>query len=152
MGRYILKIDTYSESTGKEIKAACIEKRKGARMPICVPISCVSVAPDGKPLDHNMGIIKDVSRTGIGIEANMDVSSDRLLLTFVDLNNNITEIEGKVVFSKQNPWGTFKIGVLLHGSQSDIIEYVKKLVRFHHYTKKNASNKPSPPQGAGYSV
>ena len=67
MGRYILKIDTYSESTGKEVSTDCIEKRKSARIPICAPISCVSIGPDSKPLDFNMGIIKDVSQTGVGI-------------------------------------------------------------------------------------
>lgn len=136
MGRYILKIDTYSESTEETIEADCIEKRKSARIPICVPISCVSVDLDSKPLDHNMGIVKDVSQTGIGIEANKDVCSDRLILTFVDLNNKISEIAGRVVFSRKNSSGIFKIGVQLEGKQLDIIEYVKKLVKFHHYTKQ----------------
>ena len=136
MGRYILKIDTYSESTEREIKADCIEKRKRARIPICVPISCVSVGPDSKPLDYNMGIIRDVSQTGVGIEANMDVSSDRLILTFVDMNNYIVEIAGKVVFSKPISTGIFKIGVKLEGNQLDVLAFVRKLVKFHHYIKK----------------
>lgn len=136
MGRYVLSIDTYSESTGKKNNLDCIEKRKNARIPICVPISCVSVDSESKPLDHNMGIIKDVSQAGLGIEATMDVSSDRLILTFVDLNDKIAEMVGKVMFSQKTSAGTFKLGVLLQGKESDIIEFVKKLVRFHHYTKK----------------
>jgi len=136
MGRYIIKINTCSESSRKEINAACIEKRKNTRIPVCVPISCVSVDPNSKPLDYNMGIIRDISQAGVGIEASKDVSSDRLILTFVDLDHKIVEIEGKVVFSKQNSSGTFQIGVLLQGSRLDIIEYVKKLVRFYHHTRK----------------
>ena len=136
MGHCILKIDISSESTREKNKAEFIESRKNARIPVCVPISCVSVDAESRPLDHNMGIIKDVSRTGIGIEASQDVSSDRLMLTFVDLNNGIAEIMGKVVFSNGNASGTFKIGVLLQGKQSDVIQFVERLVKFHHYTKK----------------
>lgn len=83
-----------------------------------------------------MGIIKDISQTGIGIEARQDVSSDRLVLTFVDLNNSIAEMAGKVVFSKRNASGTFNIGVLLQGKQFDVIKFVERLVKLYHYTKK----------------
>ena len=136
MGHCVLKIDTSSESTGNENKAEIKENRKNPRIPVCVPVSCVSVDAESRPLDHNMGIIKDISQTGIGIEASKDVSSKRLILTFVDLSNSIAEITGKVVFSKRNASGTFKIGVLLQGKQSDVIKFVQRLVRFHHYTKK----------------
>jgi hypothetical protein len=136
MGRYVLSIDTSSESTGKKNNPDCIEKRKNVRIPIGVPISCVSVDSESMPLDHNMGIVKDVSQAGLGIEAATDVNSNRLILAFVDLNDKIAEIVGKVMFSQKTSAGTFKIGVLLQGKDSDIIEFVKKLVRFHHYTKK----------------
>jgi hypothetical protein len=136
MGQCILKIGIPSESTEKEKRVEFKENRKNARIPVCVAISCVSVDAESKPLDHNMGIVKDVSQAGIGIEANEDVNSDRLILTFVDLNNRIAEITGKVVFSKRNASGTFKIGVLLQGKQPDVIRFVERLVKLYHYTKK----------------
>lgn len=136
MGRYVLKIETYSEVAAEETNTDNIEKRKHARVPICVPISCVSIDSESMSLDQNMGIIKDVSQTGVGIDANNDVSSDRLMLTFVDLNKNISEITGKVVFSKKNTSGTYKIGLQLLGKQLEVIKFIKKLVTFHHYTKK----------------
>jgi len=121
MGRYVLKIETNSEATSEGSNADNIEKRKHARVPICVPISCVSIDSESMPLDHNMGIIEDVSQIGVGIEANNDVCSDRLILTFVDLNNNIAQITGKVVFSKKSTSGTYKIGALLQGKQLDSV-------------------------------
>jgi hypothetical protein len=49
-------------------------------------------------------------------------------------------VEGKVVFSRRAASNMYKIGLLLHGDQSEILGFVKKLIRFHHYTKKqNAS-------------
>ena len=136
MGRYVLKIETYSEATATDPDTDNIEKRKHARIPICVPISCVSIDSESMPLDQNMGIIKDVSQTGVRIEANNDVCSDRLILTFVDLDKNIAEVTGKVVFSQKATSGTYIIGVLLQEKHLEIIEFVKKLVLFHHYTKK----------------
>jgi hypothetical protein len=136
MRRHSLKIDTQAESTWKGREADFIEKRKNARVSIYVPISCESVDCESKPLDHNMGIIRDVSQTGVGIETNIDVSSDRLLLAFVDLNNNIAEIAGKVVFSKQTSCRTFKIGVQFQANQLDIMEFIKKLVRVYNNKKK----------------
>jgi hypothetical protein len=140
MGRYVLKIETYSETVTAVPDTDKIDKRKHSRVPICVPISCVSIDTEGMPLDQNMGIITDVSQTGVGIEAHNDVRSDRLTLTFVDLDKNIAEVEGKVVFSRRAASNMYKIGLLLHGDQSEILGFVKKLIRFHHYTKKqNAS-------------
>jgi hypothetical protein len=136
MGRYVLKIESYSEATATDPDTDNIEKRKHARIPICVPISCVSIDSESMPLDQNMGIIKDVSQTGVRIEANNDVCSDRLILTFVDLDKNIAEVIGKVVFSTKTISGTYIIGVLLQEKNLEIIEFVKKLVLFHHYTKK----------------
>ena len=136
MGRYVLKIETCSEATATDPDTDNIEKRKHARIPICVPISCVSIDSESMPLDQNMGIIRDVSQTGVRIEANNGVCSDRLILTFVDLNKNIAEVTWKVVFSQKATSGTYIIGVLLQEKHLEIIEFVKKLVLFHHYTKK----------------
>ena len=136
MRRPSSEIDSLAESTWTGRDADFIEKRKNARISIYMPISCESVDSESKPLDHNMGIIRDISQTGVGIETNSDVSSDRLLLAFVDLDNNIAEIAGKVVFSKQTSCRTFKIGVQLQGNQLDIKEFIKKLVRVYNNKKK----------------
>jgi PilZ domain len=136
MGRYVLKIETGSETDTAVPDTEKIDKRKHSRVQICVPISCVSIDEEAMPLDQNMGIIRDVSQTGVGIEAHNDVRSDRLILTFVDLDKRIAEVEGKVVFSKKAASGTYKIGLSLQGDQSEILGFVKKLIRFHHYTKK----------------
>ena len=136
MIRHAFKISGYSESTRKENNALHLEKRKCARVSIGVPISCVSVDSESKPLDQNKGIIMNVSQTGVRIDANYDVSSDRLKLAFVDFNKSIAEITGKVVFSQKTASGTYDIRVQLQGNKPDIIQFVSRLVRFHHYTKK----------------
>ena len=107
MGRYVLKIETYSETATAVPDTDKIDKRKHSRVPICVPISCVSIDTEGMPLDQNIGLIKDVSQAGVGIEAHNDVRSDRLILTFVDLDMAMnTSVPGskKKFVSKKSPF------------------------------------------------
>jgi len=118
-----------------EAKEPGAEKRKYPRVPVFVPISCSSFDNDSIPMDQNMGVIKDVSQTGIGIEATFRPRTGVLDLTFVDLTNETVTLKGKVVFSRGTSAGTHKIGVKLLGKVIEIEDFVKKLVRYHHYTK-----------------
>ena len=111
------------------------EKRKYPRVPVFVPISCSSLDNDPMPMDQNMDVIKDVSQTGIGIEATLRSRTGVLDLTFVDLTNETVTLKGKVVFSRGPSAGTHKIGVKLLGKATVIEDFVKKLGRYHHFTK-----------------
>ena len=135
MIRRLLKISGHSEPAKKESKRLHLEKRRCARVPIGLPISCVSVHSDSRPLDRNKGIIKNVSQTGVRIEAENDVRSDRLKLTLAASDQKIAEINGKVVFSRKTPSGNYRIGVHFQGNKPDIIRFVSRLVRYHHYAK-----------------
>jgi len=87
-------------------------------------------------LNFNMGMVKDVSQGGMALEVVGEVRSDRMLLTFVDMDRNTQEISGKVVHSHKTTSGAIRVGVALLGTASENIAFVKHLVRFHHYTKK----------------
>jgi len=133
---HALKINGSSQTVVKEKTKLQIEKRKCSRVSIRVPISCASLDSKGRLLDHNKGIVNNVSQAGIRIEAENNAHSDRLKLTFVDLNKIRVEIAGKVVSSQKTAAGTYKIGVQLQGNKPDIVRFVSKLVKFFHYTKK----------------
>jgi hypothetical protein len=136
MIRHAFKISDDADSTRKEKRSLHLEKRKCARVSIAVVVSCVSIDSKDRPLDQTNGIVKNVSQAGLKIEAEKDVSSDRLKLAFVDLNKRVAQITGKVVFSRKTSSGAYKIGVQLQGHKPDVVQFVSKLVRFHHYTKK----------------
>ena len=115
------------------------EKRKFTRIPVSVPISCVSIDSEGTALDFNMGLVKNVSQNGIAIETLCQLKSDRLLLSFVNTDHKTLEIQGKVMRVSDMGSGRCKVGVLLLGTHQENIEFVKHLVRFYHYTKKVSS-------------
>lgn len=114
-----------------------IEKRKHTRIPISVPVSCVSIDQEGSPLNFNMGVVKDVSQGGLALDVYCELESDLVLLSFVDVSGKTLELRAKSVYSKKNDSGTIKVGVLLLGKPNENIDFVKALVRFHHYTKKS---------------
>lgn len=112
------------------------EKRKHARIPVSVPVSCASTDRDGAQLNFNMGIVKDVSQSGMALEVIGEVRSDRMLLAFVDVDNNTMEIKGRVMHSRATASGAIRVGVVLLGTPAENIDFVKHLVRLHHYTKR----------------
>jgi hypothetical protein len=114
-----------------------IEKRKFPRIPVSVPVSCVSIDQERTPLNFNMGVVKDVSQSGLALEVYCELESDLVLLSFVDVGGKTLELRGKPVYSKRSDSGTIKLGVLLLGKPQENINFVKALVRFHHYNKKS---------------
>ncbi len=115
------------------------EKRKYSRIPVSVPISCVSIDSEGAALNFNMGVVKNVSQNGIALETLCQVNSERLLLSFVDTDHKTLEIQGEVMHISKMGADRCKVGVLLSGTPQEKINFVKHLVRFYHYTKKISS-------------
>jgi len=116
---------------------AGIEKRKHPRISVSVPVSCASIDEEGSPLNFNMGVVKDVSQSGLALEVYCELVSDLVLLSFVDVGGRTLELKGRAVYSKKMDSGTVKLGVFLLGKPPENIDFVKALVRFHHYTKKS---------------
>jgi len=113
------------------------ERRKYPRVPICDPISYISIDSDGNPLGQNMGMVLNASQIGIKIETYDAPDSDLGIISFVDLNKKVVEIKGRVIYSKQTSSGKFISGIRLQGSSAEKLQFIKKLVRSYHYTKND---------------
>lgn len=113
------------------------EQRKYPRVPVYNPISYISIDSDGNHLSQNLGTVLNASQNGIKIETYEVLESDLILLSFVDLEKKMVEITGKVVYCKEEQAGKFVSGISLQGSSADKIQFIKKLVRSYHYTKKD---------------
>lgn len=114
-----------------------IDRRKFPRIKICNPISYDSVDQNGILLDQNMGVARDISQNGILLETAQVIQSKYIYLIFVDLENNLIRIPGRVVFSVKNKSGNFKNGINFHGEHEENIAFAKKLVQAYHYQKSN---------------
>ena len=112
------------------------EKRQHPRVSINVQVSCVSINKDDSPLDQNKGYIKDVSQGGAAIEVDSNVLSNRVAIMFNDNNNQAVGILGKVTYAKKTSDTTYWIGVAFQAEDKEKIEFVSKIIRFFHYSKR----------------
>ena len=77
------------------------------------------------------------SHIGLNIETYDALDSEFALLSFVDLNQRLVEIKGRIVYTKQKRPGKFESGIRLEGTSAEKLEFIKKLVRTYHYTKND---------------
>jgi hypothetical protein len=113
------------------------ERRKYPRVPICDPISYISVDSEGNHLSQNLGTVQNASQNGLNIETYDAIDSEFALLSFVDLDQKLVEIKGRIAFSRQKQSGKFENGISLQGTLQEKLQFIKKLVRTYHYTKKD---------------
>ena len=115
-----------------------IDRRKNPRVCIYDPISYTAVDPEGNLMGQNAGVTRDISKHGIKIESVCDISSKYVVLTFIDLEQKLNEIMGKVIYCRKNASGNFDVGICLQGKQQENIDFAKKLVRHYHYKKEKS--------------
>jgi hypothetical protein len=113
------------------------ENRKHTRIQVAVPVYYTSLDDQGTTLNFNMGMVRDVSQSGVALEVYSEPDSEWVSLSFVDVSGNTLELRGKSVYSIEIERGKFKIGVVLLGSPAENISFVKEMVRVHHYTKRS---------------
>jgi len=123
-----------------------IDRRKNPRVCIYDPISYTGVDSEVNLMVQHAGITRDISKRGIKLESVCDISSKYVVLSFIDLEQKLNEIMGKVVYCIKNKSGNFDVGIYLQGKQQQNIDFAKKLVRHYHYKKEKSRLIMSPAQ------
>ena len=119
------------------------ERRKHPRVQIFDPISYLSLDSGSEKL-QNVAVVRDVSQTGIQMEAFVEVKSKNLSLMFFDMHRNQIEVKGKVVYCRRNESGQFSIGIQFIGNEAENLRFVKALVKSYHYQKEKSRLAISP--------
>ena len=120
------------------------ERRKHPRVQIFDPISYLSLDSDSETIHQNVAVVRDVSQTGIQMEAFLEVKSKKLSLMFFDMHKNQIEVKGKVVYCRRNKSGQFSIGIQFIGNEAENLRFVKALVKSYHYQKEKSHLAISP--------
>jgi c-di-GMP-binding flagellar brake protein YcgR len=114
-----------------------VDRRKFPRIKIFNPISYDCVDKDGNPSVQNMGIALDISQNGILLETVKIIESKNIFLLFVDLENKLLKITGRVIFSVKKKDGRFKTGINFQGTYEENIQFAKKIVQSYHHQKSD---------------
>jgi c-di-GMP-binding flagellar brake protein YcgR len=112
-----------------------LDRRKFPRVKIFNPISYDCVDKDGNLIDQSMGIALDISQNGILLETPHILESKYIYLLFVDMDNELKRITGRVIFSVKKKDGKFKTGINFQGAHEENIQFAKKIVQAYHYQK-----------------
>lgn len=111
------------------------DRRKFARVDVYSSISYVCVDDTGNLIDQQMGVALNISQTGLLLETGQQLETNFISLMFVDLENNLAEVEGEIVYCHPKASGMFQNGIHFRGSHAENIEFAQKLIRAYHYRK-----------------
>lgn len=121
------------------VKMGKPDKRKYPRVKIHNPISYIGSDKNDNILEQNMGIALDVSQDSILIETLSLIESEFVILNAIDPENNLIEIKGRVVYSRENGTRKFIAGLSFLGTHSEKIQFAKKIIKAFYQQKKKAS-------------
>ena len=106
-----------------------LDRRKFPRIKVCNPIAYDSLDKDGVLVEQDMGIALDISQNGILLETAQMIQQKNIYLLFVDLDDKMVRIVGRVVFSVKNKDGNFKSGINFQGNADENVAFAKKLIQ-----------------------
>ena len=112
-----------------------MERRNYPRVKTCNLISYMAIKDNGEVTDLGMGRALDVSQNGIFLETPRLLFSEYISLMSVDLDNNLIEIKGEVIYSGINRSGMVGNGIRLQGELHENIEFVTRLIKVFHIRK-----------------
>ena len=93
------------------------------------------MAENGEIEDTGMGRALNISQNGIFLETPRLVFSKYISLMSVDLDNNLIEIKGQVMYSGINESGMAGNGLRLQGAHHENIQFATRLIKVFHSRK-----------------
>ncbi len=96
-----------------------IERRRYPRVKTCNLISYMAIKQDGSVTDLGMGRALNISQNGIFLETTRLVFAEYISLMSVDMDNNLIEIRGEIVYSGTLRSGMFGNGIRLQGEHHE---------------------------------
>jgi hypothetical protein len=99
----------------------------------------MAIKENGEITDLGMGRALNISQNGIFLETPRLVFSEYISLMSVDLDNNLIEIKGEVIYSGINRSGMVGNGILLQGEHHENIQFATRLIKVFHIRKNEVA-------------
>ncbi len=111
------------------------EKRKHSRVTSVNLMSYACFDKDRKPLEQGMGKTLDMGLGGILMETPVPIQAKYILLMAINLKEELIEIKGRVVYSKEIEQKIFHTGIRFIEKNERIREIVTDMLKFSLRTK-----------------
>ena len=112
-----------------------MERRNYPRVKTCNLISYMAIEENGEITDQGMGRALNISQNGIFLETPRLLFSEYISLMSTDLDNNLIEIKGQVIYSGTNRSGMIGNGIRLQGEHHENIQFATRLIKVFHMRK-----------------
>ena len=113
------------------------DRRKYQRVETSNLISYESIDKKGEIVFNSMGKALNVSRSGIMLEIAHFIEADYVSLTTVDLENNLIELKGQLIYCRKTASCMYQVGIRFIASDEEKAEFAVKLIRLYHFQKHN---------------
>jgi hypothetical protein len=113
------------------------DRRKHTRVKINNFIMHESIDKEGQIVSSSMGKALNVSRSGIMLETALPIEAENVLLMTVDLDNNLMEMKGRLIYCRKTDFGMYQSGINFTGSKDETAKFAVKLIKLYHHRKHN---------------
>jgi len=112
-----------------------IEKRKNARVSTVNLISYAGTGEGGVSLGQGMGKALDIGQGGLLMETSVPIQAQYILLTSMNVNEELIKVKGRVVYCREIEPGVFHTGVRFEESDEKVREIVAEMIKAFLKTK-----------------
>ena len=114
-----------------------VRYRKHTRIKTQNLISYFAFNKHHRLISHGLGVALDISKGGILLETPFSIESSYIVLTAIDNLKKIIEVQGRLIYSKKAPRGTFLCGIEFIGNDERVKDFITKLVLDYNVKKSN---------------
>ena len=115
------------------------DNRKFPRIQTRNLIAHMSVDQNGKKLSQGMGKALDISIGGMLLETPDPIAAGQISLMAVDKDDNLLEIKAELVYCVKSDSGKYRAGVKFSGPESDVVTFVKRLIKEYNHRRHSIS-------------
>ncbi len=129
-----LKREKLENQEGRQL-LEIIEKRKNPRVSTINLMSYAGTGEAGDSLDQGMGKALDIGQGGILMETPVPIQAQYILLTAMDVNEELIKVKGRVVYCRETEPGVFHTGIRFTESDKKVREIVAEMIKAFLRTK-----------------
>jgi c-di-GMP-binding flagellar brake protein YcgR len=122
-----------------------VNRRKYPRVSIHVPVNYALLDEKGKIVSEPIGVALDVSLGGILLESIDFVATEDVVISFIDMENQVAQMKCKMAFSRKTDLGLVRTGLSFEGSEAEKSDFAAKMIRAYFYRRKRIFEPTSVP-------
>ena len=114
-----------------------VDRRKYPRVNTTNLISHVTIDETGRLIFQGMSRALDISRGGILLETAQPITPGCLSMMTVDMDNNLIEIKGELIYCSKSDIAMYHSGIKFIGTDEQVAKFVTQIIKVYNYRKNN---------------